>query len=103
MAFGACEIDAPEAGTWQVTVADIVGAGEFQLTITLLGVAPTPCPGDCNGDGSVAIDELVLGVEAATDGNVTACPAFDANNDGVVTVDELVTAVNAALLGCCTG
>jgi hypothetical protein len=100
VAFGACEIDAPEAGTWQVTVADIVGVGEFQLTITLLGVPPTPCPGDCNGDGTVGIDELVLGVEAATDGNVAACPAFDANNDGVATVDELVSAVNAALLGC---
>jgi len=59
------------------------------------------CVGDCNGDGAVTVDELVLGVKidlgtAAID----ACPAFDADDNGAVTVDELLSGVNAALTGC---
>jgi len=101
VAFGACEIDAPEAGTWHIAVEDIVGAGAFQLTMTLFGVPP--CAGDCSGDGTVAINELVLGVGAASDGNVGACPAFDLDVDGVIRIDELISGVNDALLGCYHG
>lgn len=55
-------------------------------------------PGDCNGDGVVQINELILGVNIAL-GNLplTDCPAFDTNHDGRVTIDELIAAVNAAL------
>jgi hypothetical protein len=55
-------------------------------------------PGDCDGDGIVTINELILGVNIAL-GNlpVTACPAFDTNRDGQVSIDELIAAVNAAL------
>jgi hypothetical protein len=55
-------------------------------------------PGDCNGDGVVTIDELILGVNIAL-GNLplTDCPAFDTNRDGMVSIDELIAAVNAAL------
>jgi hypothetical protein len=64
---------------------------------------PTPatCPGDCNGDGAVTVDELIQGVQIAL-GNapVTRCPAFDINVDGVVTIDELVIAVNDVLTAC---
>jgi hypothetical protein len=64
--------------------------------------SPTPrCPGDCNGDGSVAIDEIVLAVAIASSGGSTApCPAVDANADERITVDELTRAVNSALHGC---
>jgi hypothetical protein len=68
---------------------------------------PTPtsvaaaCVGDCNGNQSVTVDELVTGVNIALGSTpVTACPAFDTNLDTRVTVDELVTAVNNALQGC---
>ena len=67
--------------------------------------APTPtetvCTGDCNGNGVVTVNEVIVGVNIAL-GNtgVTTCPAFDRNNDGTVTVDELVAAVNNLLYGC---
>lgn len=64
-------------------------------------MAQLPCVGDCNGDGMVAINELIIGVNIAL-GNrpVGDCPSFDSNNNGLVAVNELVQAVNAALQGC---
>ena len=59
------------------------------------------CAGDCNGNGEVTIDELILGVDIALGTqSVDVCPAFDVNSDGQVTIDELVSAVNNALDGC---
>jgi hypothetical protein len=64
-------------------------------------VAGEACAGDCNVDGSVSIDELVLGVNIATDAfQMSACPAIDSNHDERVTVDELIAAVSSALNGC---
>jgi len=65
-------------------------------------VTPTaPCPGDCNGNGVVAVNELVIGVNIALgNAQVSVCPAFDRNGDQMVTISELVSAVNAALDGC---
>jgi hypothetical protein len=63
--------------------------------------AAASCIGDCGGDGSVTIDELVRSVNIAL-GNtaVAVCTASDRNGNGAVTIDELVTAVGAALNGC---
>jgi len=62
---------------------------------------PMPCVGDCGGDGSVTVTELIRGVNIAL-GTVPLgdCPVFDFSLDGRVTIDELVKAVNAALNGC---
>jgi hypothetical protein len=62
---------------------------------------PPACPGDCGGDGSVTVNELISGVNIAL-GNapVSSCPAFDRNGDGEVSINELIAAVNAALNGC---
>lgn len=59
------------------------------------------CVGDCNGNGVVAINELITGVNIAL-GNalVTACPSFDVNNNGQVGINELIQGVNYALNGC---
>jgi len=67
---------------------------------------PTPtlglCVGDCNGDGVVAINELVVGVSIALGLQpVTACEAF-ANQSGAVDIAQLVRAVTSALAGCRT-
>lgn len=60
-----------------------------------------PCPGDCNGDVQVTIDELVSGLRVAQEIRpVDTCEAADVNGDGAVTVDELVAALNRALDGC---
>jgi len=63
--------------------------------------AVSACPGDCGGDGEVAVNELIIGVNIAL-GNAPAstCPAFDRNGDGSVSIAELIAAVNAALNGC---
>lgn len=59
------------------------------------------CPGDCDGDDVVSVDELVAGVRRALVGDDgRACEAADADGDGMVTVAELVRAVAAALDGC---
>ncbi|HXQ22955.1 MAG TPA: hypothetical protein VN812_14855, partial [Candidatus Acidoferrales bacterium] len=70
---------------------------------------PTPtaapashCPGDCNDDGKVTVDELLRCVNMALTGNDSACPPCDVNGDGAITVDEILTAVTAALDGCPT-
>jgi hypothetical protein len=60
--------------------------------------ASAQCVGDCNGDGTVAINELIIGVNIALgSAQVSACPSFDVNGDGMVTINELITAVNNAL------
>src|SRR3990170_2917483 len=59
------------------------------------------CPGDCNGDWSVSIDELIRGVNMAlgrTDSD--DCPAFDASGDHRAAVDELLAGVRSTLAGC---
>jgi hypothetical protein len=79
------------------------------LTPTV-GVTPTAsitatpkkvCPGDCDGLGTVTVDELVKGVNIALGTmGIETCEAFDANESGTVTIDELIKGVNAALQGC---
>ena len=59
------------------------------------------CVGDCGGNGAVAINELIIGVNMAL-GNtpVSNCPSFDVNGNGAVAINELIQAVNNALNGC---
>lgn len=59
------------------------------------------CPGDCNRDGVVTVDEILSGVNIALGTlPMEVCPASDADGNGSVTVDELLLAVNHALNGC---
>lgn len=63
-------------------------------------IVQTNLPGDCNGDGVVTIDELILGVNIALNLRPVAdCPAFDTDFSGSVSVGELIAAVNVALRG----
>lgn len=58
------------------------------------------CIGDCDGDGRIAIDELVLGVNIALERSPLAtCPAFD-DGSGRIGIDVLVRAVRQSLAGC---
>jgi hypothetical protein len=63
-----------------------------------------PCVGDCNGNGQVAVDQILTMVNIAL-GNmpIASCEAGDANHDGQITVDEILMAVNNALNGCSSG
>jgi hypothetical protein len=61
----------------------------------------TICGGDCDFDGTVAIDELITAVRIALgDAGGALCAAVDLNTDGVVSIDELVASVSRALDGC---
>ncbi len=59
------------------------------------------CPGDCNLDAEVTVDELVTSVNVALDsGTLAQCVSADPDGDGAVTVDELIQGVTAALQNC---
>jgi hypothetical protein len=66
---------------------------------------PTPsaqgCIGDCDGDGTVTIDNILVLVNIALEqAALSACPSGDRDGDGSVTVSEIIAAVGAALAGC---
>jgi len=82
---------------------------DFTLQCTPVAPTPTPtpsptpptCVGDCNGNRSVTVDELLTMVNIALGTtNVSQCAAGDANGDHQITIDEILTAVNNALNGC---
>jgi len=70
--------------------------------IPVCSPTPTPtCTGDCNTEGTVTVDELVLGINVALGvAGVDQCAEFDVDENGRVTVDELLQGVNNALSGC---
>jgi len=64
-------------------------------------VGAQTCAGDCDGSGSVAINELILGINVALDSQpLSACPAFDTDGSGVVAMPELTRALFARINGC---
>lgn len=77
----------------------------MKLLIPLLLLLAMPangaCTGDCDGDGSVVIGELIRGVNIALGSAEPAqCPAMDSNASGSVSISELIAAVSVALGGC---
>ncbi len=59
------------------------------------------CAGDCNGNGTIGIDELVLQVAISLEAEPLArCQAADTNGDTLVSIDELIRGVSGALYGC---
>lgn len=75
----------------------------------LSGGTPTPTPevtksptkaGDCDGNGTVSIEEIIIGVAIVVgDLDLGTCPELDINGDGMITVDEIVVAIEVALRG----
>jgi hypothetical protein len=76
-----------------------------RVTATPTATPPgAACPGDCNGDRQVSINELIQGVNIALgSAAVTSCPAFDRDDNGQVSVNELIAGVNSAQGGCPLG
>lgn len=59
------------------------------------------CVGDCGADGSVEINELILGVNIALGSRaIDACPEFDCEDTGTVPISCLIQAVGNSLSGC---
>lgn len=60
--------------------------------------AAQPCVGDCNGDGAVAINELVLAVAIAVGAApLEQCPSI---GPAPVGIDRVIASVNGALCAC---
>ncbi len=66
---------------------------------------PTPAAvGDCDGDGTITVDEVVAMVSIGLSTRpLDLCPAADRNVDGLVTVDEILRGVFGALSGIVAG
>lgn len=66
--------------------------------------APTPgvaCPGDCDGDGEVFVNEVTMAVRIlAGEVPLSECPAADADGDGEVFVTDVTRAALSLGLGC---
>jgi hypothetical protein len=100
------------AGAFGVTLADlnrddrpdiiVANAASRDLSILLNQTGGTlTCDGDCNRDGRVLLDELVLavGISLGAD-RLDTCRILDQNGSGEIEVHELVRAVGKALDGC---
>jgi hypothetical protein len=60
-----------------------------------------PCAGDCDGNGVVAINELIVCVSVSLGSTpLTQCTACDPNGDTSVAINELIAAVNSSLGSC---
>jgi hypothetical protein len=75
-------------------------AGVPPDTPTPTPLPPVACPGDCNGDRVVSIDEPIRGVALVLGTGAEACAGLDRDGDGVIGIDDLIAGVNAALSGC---
>jgi hypothetical protein len=76
------------------------------VTITAISrhvCAVSACAVDCDQDGRVTVEELIMAVNITLEQlALDTCAAADVNGDGLVTVDELIAGVHAALAGCPT-
>ena len=81
-------------------------SGGVSILIPTATPAPVPtarpfCPGDCNGDGNVLVNEITLGVRIlAGEAQLSDCPAADADGDGVVLVTDITRAIVSLAFGC---
>ena len=93
-------MSALRSGLWCAAALAAVGCSPALAT-----GAPTPtaasCPGDCDGNGTVTVDELLTMARVALgDTSAAACTAGDADRDARISVEEIGAAVNGALRGC---
>jgi hypothetical protein len=64
-------------------------------------VAARGCTVDCNDDGTVTVDELLVGINIVLGQTaLSRCDPSDGNDDGTVTINEVVSAVRSALTDC---
>jgi hypothetical protein len=73
----------------------------FIVCVQGAGTARGACTGDCDGNLSVAVAELIRSVNIALGLSALGlCPAIDEDESGDASIGELVGAVNRALNGC---
>jgi hypothetical protein len=65
---------------------------------------PPRCVGDCNNDGVVTVDEILMLVDFALQkASPSGCPVSNVDENQQITLDEILTAVYNALNGCPSG
>ena len=91
------------AGTVGQTHTARLTGGPYQLSggfwsgVSLGGV----CVGDCNDDGQVTVDDLLIMVNIALGlAPFAECPAGDSSGDDMITIEDILIAVSNALNGC---
>lgn len=62
--------------------------------------SPAACVGDCDGNRSITVDEIVTLVAVSLGSAPLGCVAGDVDASGTITVDEIVAALTRALTGC---
>ncbi len=68
---------------------------------SLVRPASGACVGDCNRNGEVTVDELIIGVTISLEtAPLSRCPEFDEDGTQAVEIYELITGVNNTLGGC---
>jgi hypothetical protein len=78
-----------------------LGAAVLLVFVWHTQVAWAACGGDCNGDGQVNVNELVLSVDIALGAaDIGECSETDANGDLRITIDELISAAGNSLNDC---
>ncbi len=111
--IGSC-LPADAARDGRISIADLirsvrsslVGCGGAVVSAQVVArqhlvAADEVCTGDCNGDGTVSVSELIRGVNLALGAaEVMSCQAFDADGDERVRIGELIGGVSNALNGC---
>jgi YVTN family beta-propeller protein len=77
--------------------------GIFSWLTAAMAATPAAalCPADCNGDGMVAINDLVRSVNIALGSSaLQVCPPADRDGSGTIDITELTGAVLVSLEGC---
>lgn len=83
-------------------VVGSIPVGQSPMGVISISV-PFDCVADCNEDGQVLIDELLVAVSMSLGSGTAQCPAADPNNDTHVAINELIQGVQNALRGCNAG
>ena len=82
-----------------VAVGMLVSFAVLALIVGARGTAGAQCVGDCDGDGFVTIDEVLIGVNIALGASVlNVCVAADQNGSAGVEINEIIAAVKVALI-----
>ena len=82
----------PKAGGTHVRPA-VVALALWVGFSTARAALAAACVGDCNGDGEVTVNELLVLVNITLDtAALSSCAVGDQNDDGQITVNEIIGA-----------
>jgi len=95
-----CTVREPNQSRSTCRESGFVGTTPTATSTPTFTPAP-PCPGDCNDNGVVAINESLRVINIGLGSvDLSQCPAADSDLSGTVDVADLVRTVRASLQGC---